>query len=149
MLNAVFVCLALAAPPSPDVSSLSWLSGHWAGSQDGTEMEEIWTTARGGMLLGLHRDVKGGRTVSYEFLRIEAVPEGLTYFASPRGRPATPFRAVQGENAKSRIVFENKAHDFPTRILYWLSEDGRLHARIEGTLRGQPASEEWTWSRQP
>jgi hypothetical protein len=152
MLNAVFVLgLVFAVAPSPapqaDVASLSWMSGRWSGSQDGTEMEEIWTAPRGGTLLGLHRDVKRGRTVSYEFLRIETVPEGLTYFASPQGRPATPFRAVEG--GKSRVVFENRAHDFPTRILYWLSQDGRLHARIEGTLRGQPASEEWTWSRQP
>jgi Domain of unknown function (DUF6265) len=156
MLNALIVmALVFAAPPSDvaslsptaNVATLSWMSGRWAGTQDGTEMEEIWTTARGGTLLGLHRDVKGDKTVSYEFLRIEAVPEGLTYFASPQGRPATPFRAV--ENGKGRVVFENREHDFPTRILYWLAEDGKLHARIEGTLRGQPASEEWSWSRQP
>jgi hypothetical protein len=91
--------------------------------------------------------VKGGRTVSYEFLRIEAVPAGLTYFASPQGQPPTPFVAV--ENRKGRVVFENKAHDFPNRILYWLGEDGRLHARVEGMLQGQPASEDWTWSREP
>ncbi len=152
MLDAVFAfAFALAAAPvpapSPDVATLSWLSGRWAGSQEGTEMEEIWTAPRGGTLLGLHRDVKSGRTVSFEFLRIEAVPEGLTYFASPQGRPATPFRAV--ENTKGRVVFENKEHDFPTRVLYWLSPDGMLHARIEGTLQGQAASEEWAWKRQP
>ena len=138
---------APAAATTPDVATLSWMSGRWAGSQGGTEMEEIWTAPRGGTLLGVHRDVKDGRTVSFEFLRIEAVPEGLTYFASPQGRPATPFRAV--ENAKGRVVFENREHDFPTRILYWLGGDGTLHARIEGTLRGQAASEEWAWSRQP
>ncbi len=152
MLETAFaLALTLAAPapaaPAADVQALSWMSGRWAGTQEATEMEEIWTTARGGTLLGLHRDVKGGRTVSFEFLRIEAVPEGLTYFASPQGRPATPFRAV--ENKKGRVVFENRQHDFPTRILYWLAEDGTLHARIEGMLRGQPASEEWAWSRQP
>jgi hypothetical protein len=151
MLEAAFALALTIFAPAPasaaDVQTLSWMSGRWAGSQDGMEMEEIWTAARGGTLLGLHRDVKGGRTVSFEFLRIEAVPEGLTYFASPQGRPATPFRAV--ENVKGRVVFENTRHDFPTRVLYWLGEGGTLHARIEGTLRGQPASEEWAWSRQP
>ena len=155
MLDTIFVlAFALAAAPSAappgvvaDVATLSWTSGRWAGSQGGTNIEEIWTAPGGGTLLGVHRDVKSGRTVSFEFLRIESVPDGLTYFASPQGRPATPFRAV--ENAKGRVVFENKQHDFPTRILYWLGPDGALHARIEGTLRGQPASEEWAWSRQP
>ncbi|MET0620566.1 MAG: DUF6265 family protein [Thermoanaerobaculia bacterium] len=149
MLNALFALGLVLAPPLPptDVATLSWLSGRWAGSQNGTESEEVWTSVKGGTLLGLHRDVKSGRTVSYEFFRIEAVPEGLTYFASPQGRAATPFRAI--ENAKGRVVFENKQHDFPTRILYWLGEDGSLHARIEGVMKGQPASEEWVWSRQP
>ena len=149
MLNALFVLglvLAPAAPPT-DVATLSWMSGLWAGSQDGIDTEEVWTSAKGGTLLGVHRDIKDGRTVSFEFFRVELVPEGLTYFASPQGRPATPFRAI--ETSRSRAVFENKQHDFPTRILYWLGEDGKLHARIEGTLHGQPASEEWAWSRQP
>ena len=149
MLNALFVLGLLLAPPPPptDVASLAWMSGRWAGSQDGMESEEVWTSAKGGSLLGIHRDIKGGRTVSFEFFRIEVVPEGLTYFASPQGRKATPFRAI--ESSGSRAVFENKQHDFPTQILYWLGEDGKLHARIEGTLHGQPASEEWAWSRQP
>ena len=148
MLNAVFaLAFLLASPPSTDVSTLSWMSGRWAGTQDGTESEEFWTDVRGGTILGMHRDTKGGKTVGYEFFRIETVPEGLTFFASPQGRPPTPFRAI--ENGKGRIVFENKEHDFPTRILYWLGADGKLHAKIEGMLQGKPASEEWSWSRRP
>ena len=148
MLNAVFtLAVLLASPPSTDVQSLSWMSGRWAGSQDGTESEEFWTDVRGGTILGMHRDTKGGKTAGYEFFRIETVPEGLTFFASPQGRPPTPFVAI--ENGKGRIVFENKAHDFPTRILYWLGSDGKLHAKIEGMLDGKPASEEWSWSRKP
>ena len=149
MLNALLVLGLTLAPPAPstDVSTLSWLSGRWAGTRDGTESEELWTDARGGTLLGVHRDVRDGKTVGFEFFRIEAAPGGLTYFASPQGRPATPFRAV--EATKRRAVFENKEHDFPTRVLYWLGEDGKLHARIEGVLDGRPAGEEWTWTRQP
>ena len=39
-------------------------------------MEEVWTSAAGGALVGLHKDVstRGGapRMVSFEFLRVEA-----------------------------------------------------------------------------
>jgi hypothetical protein len=134
----------LAGADSP-AGAPEWMAGAWAGTQDGLEMEELWTPMKGGSMLGLHRDVRGGKTVSFEFLRIEISPEGATYWASPQGRPATPFRMV--ESAERRIVFANPEHDFPTRILYWLSEDGLLHARIEGTLKGKPASEEWSWRR--
>ena len=35
-------------------------------------------------------------------------------------------------------VFENPAHDFPTRIAYRITADGGLLARVEGRVNGQP-----------
>ncbi len=46
-----------------------------------------------------------------------------------------------------RAVFENGEHDFPQRILYWLDPEGRLHARVEGRLAGQPRGQEWVFTR--
>jgi hypothetical protein len=128
-----------------DLSGLAWMAGNWSGVQGGVEMEEFWQVPKGNTMLGLHRDVAGGRTVSFEFLRIEAKPDGISYWASPGGRPATQFRLIELE--EKRVVFENAKHDFPQRVIYWLSDDGALHAKIEGTMNGKPASEEWTWRR--
>jgi uncharacterized protein DUF6265 len=130
---------------APDISELAWMAGHWTGTQDGLEMEEYWQAPKGNTMLGLHRDVSGGRTVSFEFLRIEATTDGITYWASPRGRLATPFNLIDLKG--KRVVFENPKHDFPQRIIYWLTDDGTLHAKIEGTIKGKPAAEEWTWRR--
>jgi hypothetical protein len=82
-----------------------------------------------------------------EFLRIGRHEDGIAYFASPRSAPPTPFRLI--ETGARRVVFENKRHDFPQRILYWLDPDGRLHARIEGTRGGRTLSEEWDWAKTP
>ena len=137
--------MAAPAPAAPaDVSALAWMAGSWAGKDGPMDMEEHWLPPKGGAMLALHRDVVDGRMVSFEFLRIEKDAEGLVYLASPKGRPATPFRLV--ESGDKRVVFENPQHDFPRRILYWLA-DGRLHARIEGTQGGKAASEEWAWSQ--
>jgi hypothetical protein len=134
-----------AATPATEVAELAWMAGSWQGSDEGVEAEELWLPPKGGAMVGLHRDVAQGRMVSFEFLRIEKDAEGLVYFAMPKGRPATPFRLI--ESTKTRAVFSNPTHDFPARILYWLAEDGRLHARIEGSRGGKPAREEWSWSR--
>jgi hypothetical protein len=140
------ICLELhVSATATDLSELAWMAGSWAGTQGKVEMEEFWQAPKGNTMLGLHRDVSGGRTVSYEFLRIEAGAEGITYWASPRGRPATPFRL--SELNEKRVVFENPEHDFPRRIIYWLDKDGALHAKIEGILNGKQAAEEWTWRR--
>jgi hypothetical protein len=128
-----------------DLTGLSWMAGNWTGVQGGVEMEELWQAPKGNTMLGLHRDVAGGRTVSFEFLRIEAKSDGISYWASPGGRPATQFRLIELKG--KRVVFENAKHDFPQRIIYWLSEDGALHAKIEGTMNGKPTAEEWTWRR--
>ncbi len=134
----------VAAPP--ELSSLGWLAGSWEGRDgSGLEMEELWTTPKGGAMLGLHRDVKDGRMASFEFLRIESGAEGIAYLASPRGRPATAFPLK--ESVAKRVVFENLKHDFPQRILYWLTDDGALHARVEGDQGGKVVGEEWTWRR--
>jgi uncharacterized protein DUF6265 len=137
---------ALPGPePASSLDSLTWLAGAWEGHDGEMEMEELWVAPKGGAMLGLHRDVKGGRVVSFEFLRIEAGADGIVYHASPGGRPSTPFRLV--ESGKARAVFANPDHDFPQRILYWRAEDGSLHARIEGPQGGRTVSEEWTWRR--
>jgi len=143
------LCLGLLgfvepASAATELSDLGWMAGNWTGVQDGIEMEESWLAPKGGSMLGVHRDIRNGRTVSFEFFRIEATAEGITYWASPRGKPATPFHLV--ESSGQRVVFENAQHDFPQRIIYWLAGD-KLHAKIEGLLKGKPAAEEWSWQR--
>jgi hypothetical protein len=139
------VGLGTTAPGADGPAGLSWMEGRWAGEKDGVYQEEVWTDARGGALLGMHRDVKGDRLVSWEFLRIATTPEGTFYFASPRSAPPTPFKLVALSGR--RVEFENAQHDFPQRILYWLDGAGALHARIEGPQGGKTVSEEWTWTK--
>ena len=141
-MKRLLLCLALALPLSAaTVADLAWMAGHWKGTSGDTIMEEIWTDPRGGMLLGMHRDVNANGRSFFEFLRIEETEEGLVYLAQPRGAVPTPFRVV--EITEGHVVFANPQHDFPQRIIYSL-KDGRLCARVEG--EGQPA-EEWCWTK--
>jgi len=152
---ATLLCLGLFGFPSyaigatfdrADLGRLAWLEGVWIGSSNGTAMEEQWSSPAGGALIGMHKDTRDGRMTSFEFFRIVFVDSsGICYLASPNGRTATPFCAI--EIGDSRVLFENREHDFPQRILYWREGEDRLHARIEGTIGGEKRSEEWLWSR--
>ena len=151
MVIASVVVLLAASPlaaqvPPGGVEALAWMAGTWAGERDGVAMEELWTIPRGGALLGLHRDVKAGRLLSWEFLRIQATDAGTFYYASPLSAPPTAFKLV--ETGDKRAVFENKQHDFPQRVLYWVDTKGALHARIEGPQGDMTVSEEWVWTRE-
>src|SRR5438034_280051 len=73
-----------------DLGRLAWMEGSWSADSAGTRAEEHWTSPKGGVMLGMHRDV-GGRVTSFEFLRIESDASGIRYLAQPQGRPATAF----------------------------------------------------------
>lgn len=145
MLSAAALFFSSFALAQPSLDPVAFLAGTWTGEEGGVSMEELWTAPAGGLMLGLHRDVMPGKPAFFEFLRIEATPKGIVYLASPRGAPATPFPLV--ESGGNRAVFENRAHDFPTRIISRLTPEGELHARVEGTRKGKPAFEEWKWKR--
>jgi hypothetical protein len=154
--TAVLLALALVAPARtlaapgapPAISALAWLAGSWGATQDGIASEEHWTTAAGDALVGMHKDVREGKMVSFEFLRIEVdAGQRVCYVSMPGGAPATSFCVV--EVGEKRVVFENRQHDFPQRILYWLDAAGKLHARIEGPQGTGESAMEWVWSRIP
>ena len=133
---------ALLAPAdaSGPISNLAWLSGAWlAEKPSGDRVEEIWSSASGGTLIGSGRTIRAGKTTFFEHLRIEARAGGVVYVAQPLGRPPTEFAAV--EVSDSRLVFENRAHDWPKRLSYRRVAEG-VSVRVEGDT-GQPV-EEWT-----
>jgi len=144
-----FLVLALVSPvacaANPRLEDLGWLTGHWIGDSADGSMEELWLEPRGGLMIGVHRDVKGDRVTSFEFLRIAVATDGsIVYLASPQGRPATefPLKELTGD----RAVFENLKHDFPQRIIYQ-RRGQNLCARVEGPMDGKVVAEEWCWKR--
>ncbi len=144
-MGAWLLALSFVGLLAADGPGLSWLEGRWSGEKDGVVSTEQWLVAAPGALLGVHGDVANGRLASWEFLRIDTTSEGTFYFASPRSTPPTAFELV--ELGARRAVFENRQHDFPQRILYWLDAEGALHARIEGPRAGKLLSEEWVFTR--
>lgn len=130
-------------PASTDIDRLSWMTGSWVMEHGGARVEEHWTPPRAGTMMGVGRTIKGDKTVFFEFLRIEATPDGIVYLASPRGRdPATPFKMIELTDGK--VVFENPEHDFPNRITYWRESADTMGAKIEGK-QGKPQS--WIYRR--
>lgn len=131
-----------------DIAQLSWLSGCW--QQEGAESGsiEIWLAPAGGTMLGMSRTVKAGKTVAHEFMRIGALGEGkLAFTAKPSNQAEATFPVLR--IGKQEIVFENKGHDFPQRIIYRLTAPGKLSARIEGTREGKARGIDYPMTKVP
>jgi hypothetical protein len=134
--SLAFAFLAGGIADAATVDDLAWLSGCWAIDGADAGSIEAWLSPAGGTLLGVSRTVKGGKTVAYEFVQIRALDDGvLAYIAKPSNQAEATFPLAR--MGKQEVVFENKAHDFPQRIIYRLAEPGVLQARIEGTRGGK------------
>ena len=139
---AVTTLTPVSAENPQELADLAWIAGHWSGQTDEIVMEENWMAPSGGVMLGLHRDVRRGQPAFFEYLRITARNGRLVYVASPRGTGTTEFVLVSLEG--QRAIFENLEHDFPQRIIY-SREGDRLTARVEGMVDGKLQSKEWVW----
>lgn len=133
--------IALPEPAKATIADMNWLSGAWVGERGTASIEESWTSALGGALLGTSRTVKGKKMTGFEFLRIFERGGGLVYVAQPGGRKGTEF--VLTEASKSRAVFVNPRHDYPQRIIYELSDEGRLTTSIGFATGGRTSSIEF------
>ena len=140
-----FLAHAAFAQASPRVASLDWLAGTWSQASSGGTVTEAWLGPANGLMVAVNLTTGSGGRKSFEFLRIADTADGFSYYASPGGRPPVEFPLK--ELGARRVVFENAAHDFPQRILYWREGDA-LVARVEGTLRGSPRHEEWRFTKQ-
>ena len=123
-----------ASPPSTahTISELGWLAGGWQTPSGGrAQIEEHWTQPAAGTMIGMGRTVAGGRTVEFEYLRLEERGGDIFYVAHPKARyPGTDFKLTSVTSQEA--VFENPQHDFPKRIIYKKSPDGGITASIDG-----------------
>jgi hypothetical protein len=139
------VCALPTSTSNVDIASLSWLAGNWIESGKTRTVRERWAGPYGGVLLGIGVTTQGGAAKSFEFFRIAKTPTGLSYFASPNAAAPTEFKAI--EICADKVVFENRAHDFPQRVIYAKGANGTLNARVEGTIAGKLKGEDWHYRR--
>lgn len=124
-----FIQLAFALPlflasPALAASALpGWLAGTWSMEQGAAWADEMWTTPRGNMMLGLARLGFGADVEVWQSTRIVRKPDGsLSYIAQTKGGAAVEYPAVV--DSPYAIEFANPGHDFPQRIRFW--REGQL-----------------------
>lgn len=127
----VFGAAPLAGQAS-DVADVEWMAGCWRASAAGMVTDEVWMAPEGGLMVGMVRTVRGGRSAGYELLRLSVVDGVLVLSAHPSGQEPADFRA--SSTAPQRVRFENAAHDFPRVIEYDLVSPDSLVASVYGDV---------------
>jgi len=119
-----------ASPPT--VHDLSWLEGTWRGRVGGREFEARYTGPDGGQILSASKYTKDGQPAGFEFERFEMRGDTLVLTPFPEGKSSVSFPLAEYDPRARRAVFENLAHDFPTRISYHRVAGNRLTILISG-----------------
>jgi hypothetical protein len=132
---AATLALSSAAAAQHDVAALRWMAGCWAPEKGEAGSVEHWLQPAGGIMLGVSRTVKNGKTVEFEFMQLRLNAAGkLVFIALPSGQKEATF--VASSIGERSVTFENPQHDFPQKVSYRLEPGDRLIGRIEGTRGG-------------
>lgn len=153
MSKRILVCCLLlgcsigarASAEPQDLEVLSFLAGCWRGSfgASGT-IEEVYTDAAGGVMVGTTRFFRDGRVVQFEFAHIGVAEGQIVLLPYPGGRPSE-HGFVLTHHEPERLVFEAPEHDYPKRIIYALDEQGQRVASIDG---GEGDTRPTVWTMQ-
>jgi uncharacterized protein DUF6265 len=119
-------------PVPPSVRDLSWLEGIWVGNIGGRSFEAHYTSGQGGQILSASKYTENGKPAGFEFERFEQQGDTLVLTPFPEGKSSVSFPLVEYDAKAKRAVFENLAHDFPTRISYQRLARDRLTILVSG-----------------
>jgi hypothetical protein len=147
MLAACVIAMGSQSIQAADVSltTLTWLAGDWQLTNGTRVAEEHWTLPSANSLLGLSRTVRDGRTVAFEFVRIEQRDKDIFYVAQPNGRPPTDFKLSSSTDGE--LVFEGDGKDRVKRITYRREGQAGLYALVEGDENGRAFKQEFRYKR--
>jgi hypothetical protein len=130
-----------ADKPTGPLAPLAWMHGCWEGKVNQRDFREEWLPLAGDMMIGVSQTTLRGKTVDFEYLRLEPRPEGVFYIAAPSGKNEAAFRlagqttAVGGDEVFT-FVNATPGAEYPQRIIYRHASEGWLYATVEGKIKG-------------
>lgn len=119
--------------PKGIISNLSWLEGSW-GCETFTAH---YTSPLGGIILSVSKELNEGKAEFFEFETITAKDSTVILTPYPDGQRSVAFTLINYDPAIKKTVFENKEHDFPTRLSYESVSDDNLLIIVSGPQEGK------------
>jgi hypothetical protein len=125
--------------PAATIAQVEWIAGTWSGLNGSLTVEERWTPAASGGMIGVGRTLRGTSLSNFEFLCIAERQGTLVYVAMPDARTPATFFTLTNVTADS-ATFENPSHDFPKLIRYSRRADGSLETAISAGGTSKPTT---------
>lgn len=132
-LIILITLLSACTAQNNSLKSFRQLAGTWVDSNESGKFTESWKWVNDTLIKGTSCMTEGKDTLFTENLQLVAQNGGIYYIPTVSNQndgKSIRFKLVSREN--NVWVFENKKHDFPTRIVYTFKGTDSLMASVEG-----------------
>lgn len=123
-------------PAKNNTANYDWLVGPWKNDTDTSSLFfENWTKDLNGNYAGVSYILAHNDTVFFESVQLMNTDSGTFYSVTvndQNNKEAIHFKLIS--NVKHTLIFENKYHDFPQKIIYQYQAPDTLNAWIEGMV---------------
>lgn len=129
-----------------DLTPFRWMSGKWKGETDRSVLYEEWSAVQNDKMYGKSWEMQGNDTVFSEAITLEQRGDDFYYVANVKENGGPVDFKFTGKHRDS-IIFENPAHDFPQRVIYFHDADKGMYACIDGLQNGKYLRTEFRFHR--
>ena len=131
----LFLVVSLACKSYVKMTDIDWFVGKWQVNE--SQSFEEWKRVNDDLYRGLGYKIRKNDTLVTETINIVRKENEIFYIPvvtdQNDGKPVE-FKLIS--KSKEELVFENKEHDFPQRIIYVKAGEDQIDARIEGMKQG-------------
>ncbi len=143
-----FILHLIALAQNKSIKQFSFLLGNWEMKTAKGKITESWTKGKNELIGKSYRhDLKGDSVLS-ESVVIKMINKKLNYCVTGMEKfnaGITNFELIS--TSDKTVIFENKLHDFPQRVVYQNRGKENLLAWIEGEIGGKKRKSEFQYLR--
>ncbi len=133
---------------SREIEKASWLIGEWNNISNDGRIVEMWEKFNDSLYVGKSYFIRGIDTVSSESINLVQDGDELNYVPTVKNQnDGQPVRFKLISSDSNKLIFENRAHDFPQTISYYQLSGDSLLAEISGMVKGEYRAEKFPMRR--
>lgn len=131
------------------LDKIDWVLGYWEMVSTEGKVTESWIRTNDSVYSGIGKYTDTtGQTLTTEEISMVLRDGKLLYIPLVTDQNnGEPVIFTEVSFCDTMVVFENKNHDFPQRIVYVMQGEGKMLAYIEGEMNGEPARLEYPYTK--
>ncbi len=131
-----------------EIGKAYFLVGNWQNTTPEGVLTETWSKQNDSVLAGQSYFITGKDTSFSETIKLEQRGYELFYIPSVKDQNGgLPIEFKLSAASPTRLIFENPAHDFPSKITYSLVTKDSLVAEISGSVNGKINTQQFLMKR--